>query len=1134
MEQNKREMRRRVFRQELFTLKDEGYLSEAIVETVAKAHHQYHLDLMEQEAISLPKAVDASSQTPAPPKPIKEKKILSPEEIRERNITWSLNIGVIFLLIGGLFVATSNWESMTAYMKSGSIAVVALLFYGIAFLAKKVLHIDKTAFAFIVLGSLFLPIFILSLGWFELLGPYLSVYGEGKYILGALGSILPGAVYLLLAKKLASRLFVWFSYISISLTAAFLLGSLKLTVDFFYLGIMVFNTVLIFMYHKFKNVDAYKLFSSEFVLFVQVNLVLCTMLMLFFYENEVIYGFNLLLTAIIYLSMMYVSGKKEFHFIFSAMVVYGAYQLIEHSFLDYFGELVYALVAFGMVFIPKALDGKFTLDKIFQYTSAVISGFAFIYISLEGILLRSGVPSIVLLLAYSVIAANFVYLSHQSNKRLFPYLSSVFAASAIFELAALVCRPFSSINFTLTLFITGSILFICLGIIRIHRYVSLIRTSSRDMGLAIMLLSVILAFVLLHWWELGSMLLFLVPISYLLLKHETRSFYKEYAVWLLPIVMGLSVISFGEEVNNSSRYYYETYGNAVNCATSAILVLLSGIVWRRYRERKLAYTSLIVSAVLYGISMIYALTGPIDEIWVRPLVLLIGAGIYYHLYKQVGTTWIPFFVSFNVLLAYFSIVKAISENMIVSQTFNSLIASTSSVVLLVIAYLLLKRDPNLANAFTWLGHVLYPIALLFTWVVYHSDAIYSFIAAIIVYSVSAQSAVKEWKIKTFLYGGFSALFFVISTGLDIMPVLEGKLEFPITSALILLFTFLVNIEYQKRTVYYLIPFSLVGIAALLVTYPFTTMIFITIAGYTLGTLFYLHRIKWDVLGIIPLFLLFLATIEYSYLGELSRQDQLFLFACLGIAMIITGQVVYSNLFKHRLKFSEIKIDGYTIVSFLYFGMMYVFVLPNLWSRVLPGILIATAILLQRKRVPKIASVYVVIFGGGYLLQPYYAAVDYLNVHPLWEREVQVLPWIVLVIFIRFMLKGRYLEMTKWIQWGVLIIVSLVLIQDGLASNTIYDAIILGSLSLLSMIAGMFLQIKSYFFTGAGVLLLNVFLQTRPYWGNLPWWIYLLMTGLILITIASFNEWHKQKSQKGETTFITYLKQKVIDKIRQWD
>jgi hypothetical protein len=328
MDQNIREESRKIFRKELFTLREEGYLSEAIVDTVVRAHHQYHLDLLEMEVKLPANEINAVDKKAVPTKTPKVKKIRTPEEIRERNITWLLNIGVIFLLIGGLFVATSNWESMTSFMKSGSIAIVALLFYGIAFLTKKILKIDKTAFAFSVLGSLFLPIFILSLGWFGLLGPYLSIDGEGRFILGMLGSLLPIIVYYQFAKNLGSRLFVWFTFVSISLGTAFLLASLHLNIDFFYLGMMVFNAILILGYHQIKNMVAFKLYTAEFIPYIQVNLVLSTLFMLFLYDNEVVYSFNLLLTAIIYLSMMYVSGRKEYHFIFSIMLVYGAYQLI--------------------------------------------------------------------------------------------------------------------------------------------------------------------------------------------------------------------------------------------------------------------------------------------------------------------------------------------------------------------------------------------------------------------------------------------------------------------------------------------------------------------------------------------------------------------------------------------------------------------------------------------------------------------------------------------------------------------------------------------------------------------------------------------------------------------------------------
>lgn len=98
-----------------------------------------------------------------------------------------------------------------------------------------------------------------------------------------------------------------------------------------------------------------------------------------------------------------------------------------------------------------------------------------------------------------------------------------------------------------------------------------------------------------------------------------------------------------------------------------------------------------------------------------------------------------------------------------------------------------------------------------------------------------------------------------------------------------------------------------------------------------------------------------------------------------------------------------------------------------------------------------------------------------------------------------------------VQLAVLLLIAAYLVVDGIQSHTIWDAWILGGLSLLSMVAGMQFRIKSYFFVGMGVLIFNVLYQTRPYWGNLPWWVYLLLAGLILIGIASYNEWQKQQS-----------------------
>jgi hypothetical protein len=1127
----------RIFRKELLTLEKEGYLPENIVETVAKAHHLYYIDLLQTEAAQQATSIKVEplkQEKVANKKPQKIKRKLAPEEIRERNITWSLNIGVIFLLIGGLFVATSNWQTMSSFMKSGLIALVAILFFGLAFLTKKVLHIEKTAFAFTVLGSLFLPIFILSLGWFGLLGSYLSINGEGRYFLGTLGSMLPIIAYVWFARNLESRLFVWFTFVSITGGVAFFLAGIHQRMDSFYLCLMFLNIIYILLYNLIKKRNLMSLFTKEFVPFIQVNLVLCTLFMLFLYDNQMAHSFNLFLTAVIYLAMIYVSGKKEYHFVFSLMIVYASYQLFEHSNFKTFSAIGYAMIGFGVVFVPKLLKREFSLDKTFQVTSAVISGLTFIYITFEGMLLRDGQSSIILMIAYFVVAANFIYLTNNLMQRLFSYLSTVFLAAALYEAVTLILKPIDVIHFPMSLFLTGFILLIIFGILLITKHVKNIQRSAKNIGLAIMGMAVLTGIAFSNWWELGIMLMLLLFASYLIYKKDTRPIFKEAALWILPSALGLSLTAFGEEVNSQYPGYTNQFGEAVNLAAGAIVVLLSSFGWKKVKEVQLSRISFFVSQILYSISIVQAIGGSINEEWVQPLILIFGVGMYTFLFKKIGAKWVPFLISITAFVSYFSIIHSISMKFELNHTINSLIASTGAILMLMIAYLFLKKDLSVANGFAWTGNVFYPITLAYTYFAFHYESILSFFPGVVVYGLSAMFTRSEWKIKVYLYGSFTSLLFAISTGMDRLDLQSfGYYVFPFTSALIFIFYIFTGTLYRKRTTYYIVPFSFLGIFSVLITYPFSWEPFMVAVFYSVGILIFLHSIKWDIFSAIPLFFAFLATAELSFFTVLPEEGKLLLTGGMGTISAFIGSLTYKQLVNGN-SIKRLKIDTYTATSFLYFLLMYYFENDQIWTKGLPGILISVAILLQSKRVPERYSQLTTILGAFYLLQPYYSMMIELNIPALWEREVLVLPWIAIIIFIRIKLKAQYTYLTKLIEWGILITVSLALIQDGLSSSTIYDAIILGTLSLISMLVGMFIQIKSYFFVGSAVLLLNVFLQTRPYWGNMPWWGYLLIVGFILIAVASFNEWNKQKISKGETTFIMTLKDKTINKLKHWD
>ncbi|MCF6410088.1 DUF2157 domain-containing protein [Pseudalkalibacillus salsuginis] len=1132
-----REERRRIFIKEISLLKKEEYITEKEFECLLNAHNDYYAAVIASEQQHHETIVTKDEKTPPPVEPAKTTKVkkkLTLEEIRERNITWSLNLGVILLLIGGLFVATSNWETMSDWMKSGSIILVSGLFYGLAFITKRILKIDKTAFAFIVLGSLFLPIFILSIGWFGLFGPYLSVYGQGRYILGLIGSLLLIPIYGLLARGLSSRLFVWFSYITLSICIGFLLASFSLPVDGFYMGIMLYNGLLLVIYHWLKKREVLKLFFNELVYFSQINLVFSTLLMLFFYESNTFYSFNLLLTAILYLSMIYVSRQKEYHFIFSTMIVYGAYQLIENSFLETFSALFYALLGIIFLVVPRFLDEQFPLKKAFHLTSAAVSGFAFLYISYEGILLKMNEPSYLLMLAYLIIAGNFIYLSNVTKVRLFTYLIPVFLAASLYEVALKMDQWIQFDTFLLPAFFIGFILLICFGYIINLRLLQVIRNSSKDVGIGIMLFAIIANSTFDHSWELGIQFLFLAISSFIVMVSDNHIIYKKTAPWVLPFSLGFAFIAFGEELRRASIFYYTEFGISMDFVLGSLVLILSYFTWKSIGRNSLALNSFFFAQGFYTLGILTALTLPINETLVRPIVLLAGIGVYFALYKVTTFKWVSFLIGMTILVWYFTLVCASHLTLDYTSFMESIQLTLGGVFLLMITVLIRKSDNILSNGLVWVAHCYFPFALLSTYIYYNERSLWSFIVAVGIYAVSTYMIHTEWKIKTLLYGTFTTLFMTVFVFLETFQY-EDKVPyaFLFTSLLIVFFWGSTNKFYKKRTSYYLVPFSIFGIGSFLMVNPYGWLTFILTVTFSVGLLIFLHKVKWDLVASLPLLLILIGTAQFLEMSDLESSFKILLAAGIAIGLLLSGQFIYKSIYK--MEYGRLKqFDSYTIVAFIFFGYLYTLQHDLIGMKALPGILISIGFWIQRNRVPSSWFKFVVFLSGAYLLQPYYALVNAISLPPLWKQEIYDLPWIILVVFLRRCMEGKYKSITSQIQWAVLLIVSVLLIKDGLESSTIYDALILGSLSLLSMLTGMFKRIKSYFFIGAGVLLLNVILQTRPFWGNLPWWGYLLITGSLLIFVASYNEWHKQKTSKGKLTILTLFKEKVIKKIARWD
>ncbi|MCA1037962.1 hypothetical protein LCM00_00450 [Bacillus infantis] len=1131
-----KEHEKQIFQKELYKLKKKELIGPDDYDRVLGAHFAYYqshgLAEVESNKAEVPEKVEKVIKTPlpasVPEKPSAEPKTLSPEEMRERNISMTLNLGVVLLLVGGLFVATSNWDEMSDWMKSGSIALVSLLFFGISLAAGKLLGIHKTAFAFNVLGSLFLPIFLLSVSWFGLMGPYLSFYGEGNYFYAAAGALILAPFYGFLARKMDSGLFVWFAFSALTSAAGFLLLALGARQDTFYLGMMIYNAGLIGLFLKGRKRSSSLLFFGELAYIIQASLILSTVLMLAFYQNTFSIGVNMLLAAVLFMASVYVSGKKEYHFAFTLLVVMGVYQLTENSLLELFSPAVYAAAGAGFMFLPKLLREGESWEKIFNWTSAAVSLLVFLLISAEAVLAGLNDPSLAMLLAYLILSGQFLFLAGGKNG-LFAYLSPVFLFAAAWELLLWADAFFSFNNFLLPVFLSGAAIYVIFGILKTRVCFRVIRQSSRDIGLAVMGICMLLSASFAYWGKLGVMLMLLSLLLWMSRTAEKRQEFKEVLSWAVPLSFALAFFSWGEWLRTSWPFYRETLGFAMNGILAAAS-LAAGRMLNRKIEPAMRRYMFFISQALYSAAVLSAIFLPLNE-WTRAAVLICGIGIYYRLHKAVKNRQSSYLMPAIVFAAYFAILTAISRAVFLPEIVRWTEIVMPGIILAGISGFLKNKEQMLCRSFAWSAHTYLPFALALTWLIHTEHAFISLAAAGAVYWISSRQSHREWQKKAFLYSAcFSLFLFFYSLDLLIFEGSSRQYVFMLSSFVIYGLSRLMTGDEQKRLPYYLVPFSLIGLASSMLVYPFGLTDFSFTVMYGAAVLYYLHSRNWEFLNGVPLVLIWLASLMYMTASGMEPVLWLLVMGGMGAALIVFGHFLYKQLYETAER--GYRFDSYTPAGLLFFAGMYP-VEGGILTEVLPGLLISLALWSQGKRKPQGWEWIPPAAGAVFLLQPYFALINYMQIPQVFIREAYVLPFIAEIILIRLILKGRFADLISKVQWAVLAVSAILLVEDALAGSTIQDALIIGMLSLLSIFGGLIWKIKSYFFTGFAVLLLNVLMQTRPFWGNLPWWAYLLIAGSLLIAAASYYEWNKQKTVKGETGILARFRKRIIQGLKNW-
>ena len=89
-----------------------------------------------------------------------------------------------------------------------------------------------------------------------------------------------------------------------------------------------------------------------------------------------------------------------------------------------------------------------------------------------------------------------------------------------------------------------------------------------------------------------------------------------------------------------------------------------------------------------------------------------------------------------------------------------------------------------------------------------------------------------------------------------------------------------------------------------------------------------------------------------------------------------------------------------------------------------------------------------------------------------------------------------------------------------------DGMLFGLLLIGIVIISYMKKYGAIFITTIFAIILNIFALTRMFWFSVPWWVYLLAVGALLITFAIRNEVAEQKSSLNIGEAFKKIKDKI--------
>jgi len=286
---------------------------------------------------SIPKRIDR----PIVRKQIKERPIRDETETKNTAI---LVAGAICIVLAAIVFLTSTWNMIPDILKTIVLLLLTGVFLGGSYLAKNKFGLDKASQAFFYIAMAYIPICLLSISVFGLLGYYLSIFGEGRYLYFVVTSVFVAALYYKTSTSMDNKYLLFGSILSQAFSI--IMFSLVFSDDIIviFINILVYNILLMRFTRR-------KLFSDIYNVVPMIIFVLIIPLSI---KIQATTAFVILLLVVNYILLELKNTSKIYAFLFNiSLMLFGGYTLLVCQ--DSFGmgfrselTLVYILLAYGI------------------------------------------------------------------------------------------------------------------------------------------------------------------------------------------------------------------------------------------------------------------------------------------------------------------------------------------------------------------------------------------------------------------------------------------------------------------------------------------------------------------------------------------------------------------------------------------------------------------------------------------------------------------------------------------------------------------------------------------------------------------------------------------------------------------